>query len=149
MREVNSVPCNFQSRDIRALCYVDDLVIFAKPGEIINDSRSKFNKNLIMTNLGRPESVLEEDLIWERDDVNFSLYWLMQDHEMTQSKPMYTPMNWKFELRHDSKDLSRENQARKFCNIVHSLVYTTMKTHIYKYVAASTLILPVWNALKI
>lgn len=66
MKEKKNNSCVFQSDNEIVVCLFDELLIFAKCEKNIRSVKSKFNKDLIMIEIGVPSSILGIELSWRK-----------------------------------------------------------------------------------
>lgn len=69
---MDSVPCIFAGKGVITICYIDDLLVFAKEEGKIEELKKKLNRQLAMRDLGRPGSFLDIDLVWTKEAVYLS-----------------------------------------------------------------------------
>lgn len=72
MKEMEIDPFLFHKHRGISICYVDDLSVFAKTNEHIQELKSKLLKELIINDLGMPRSFLGVDTSWPKNAVHLN-----------------------------------------------------------------------------
>lgn len=86
MKGMHRVPCFFQSKGFIAFCYAENLLVFAKSKEKIDQLRSKLSGDLIARALGTTRLILWIELICQKDAV------YLRQKGMQQKLPEYNKM---------------------------------------------------------
>lgn len=97
MKILKSTPCVFHAKGIITVCYVDNLLVFAKEDSAIERLKLRLSGTLVLKDLGRPSQFLNIGLNWEKaGTVGLSqkrlVDKLLENTKMDKSKPMRSPM---------------------------------------------------------
>lgn len=86
MKEIHSAQCVFQGDGIIAVCYLDDLHLFAMTKEKTGHLKSKLKRDLIMMSPEKRKSFLGIKLSWREDAIyprqKGSIEWLLEDDKV-------------------------------------------------------------------
>lgn len=141
---MDSTPCVIKKDDIIALCYADDLILYARYGRSAVDVLSNLNNIFRVKNFDKPKSFLGLDLNWAPDGSLLLgqvqlIDRLLVDIGMGNSKPVGSPLDQTaFENDDDLKPLHTDRHAT-YHRIVGRLLCRSTRTRPDLSVAISLL----------
>lgn len=123
------------------ICYVDDLLIFAKDTKEIDRLKIILNKTFTIKDVGNPTQLSQIELDWsfahEQQLRQTTLKErLLMAHRMDESKPVSIPII-PVGLKWNDYTLLADKTTKKYCSIVGTLLYLAMKKRPEIVVAAS------------
>lgn len=120
-------PCIYFGKELVIFVYVDDLIIAGSNHSVVEDMSNKFKNRFRMKDLGKPQRILGLDLVEVDDGIMLSgvstIEELLERCQMSQSRPVSTPMDPNQMFRPNTESKSSEDHRLNFASVMGSLLY--------------------------